>query len=93
MKTDVQELAAAINEADYYATEENAIFGDGITGVVTAKTFATDIIERYKLPDYMAWHTGDSAQYDQSSDEYIGFDTLEEMADYIETECPLTDYE
>ena len=86
-------LAAAIAEASYYSTDMNAIYGDGITGVVTEKTFSPEIIERYDLPRFMAWNTGNRAQYDASDREYVGFDSLEEMSDYIEAESPLTEDE
>ena len=88
-----QTLAAAIGEAEYYSTEENAIYGDEITGVVTSKTFSPEIIARYNLPKFMAWNTGTRAQYDASDDEYIGFDSLEAMSAYIDETSPLTEDE
>jgi len=93
MKDYKQTLAAAIGEAEYYSTEINAIYGDGITGVVTEKTFSPEIIARYNLPRFMAWNTGTRAQYDASDDEYIGFDSLEAMSAYIEETSPLTEDE
>ena len=88
-----QTLAAAIGEAEYYSTEINAIYGDGITGVVTEKTFSPEIIARYNLPRFMAWNTGTRAQYDASDDEYIGFDSIEAMSAYIDETSPLTEDE
>lgn len=82
-------LASAIAEAEYYSTDANAIYGAEITGVITEKTFTPEQVERYDLPEFMAWNTGERAQYDVSDHEYIGFDSLEEMADYIEDESPL----
>lgn len=86
-------LASAIAEAEYYSTDMNAIYGYEITGVVTAKTFTPEQIERYHLPEFMAWNTGERAGYDASGDEYIGFDSLEGMADYIDSESPLIEDE
>lgn len=86
-------LASAIGEASYYSTEINAIYGDEITGVVTEKTFFPEIIARYNLPRFMAWNTGTRAEYDASDDYYIGFDSLEDMADYIDSESPLIEDE
>ena len=88
-----QTLAAAIGEAEYYSTELNAIYGAEITGVVTEKTFTPEQIERYDLPEFMAWNTGYRAEYDVSDHEYIGFDSIEEMAEYIESESPLLEDE
>ena len=86
-------LGIAIAEAEYYSTDMNAIYGDEITGVVTEKTFDPEQIARYNLPKFMAWNTGNRAQYDASDREYVGFDSLEEMSDYIEAESPLTEDE
>jgi hypothetical protein len=86
-------LSSAIAEAEYYSTDMNAIYGDEITGVVTAKTFTPEQIARYDLPKYMAWNTGTRAEYDVSDHEYIGFDSLQDMADYIEDESPLIEEE
>ena len=93
MKNENETLSQAINEAEYYSTDANAIYGDGITGVITEKTFTTEQIARYNLPKYMAWNTGERAQYDVSDHEYVGFNTLEDMADYIEDESPLIEDE
>jgi len=82
-------LSSAIAEAEYYSTDANAIYGYEITGVETEKTFTPELIEKYNLPKYMAWNTGTRAEYDASGDQYIGFDSIEEMADYIEDESPL----
>ena len=86
-------LSAAIGAASYYSTDINAIYGDEITGVVTSKTFSPEIIARYDLPKFMAWNTGTRAQCDASDDDYIGFDTLVAMSDYIEETSPLTEDE
>ena len=86
-------LSSAIAEAEYYSTDANAIYGDGITGVVTEKTFTPEQIEKYDLPKFMAWNTGTRAEYDASGDQYIGFDSIEEMAEYIEAESPLLEDE
>ena len=91
MENENETLSQAINEAEYYSTDMNAMYGDEITGVVTAKTFTPEQIARYDLPKYMAWNTGTRAEYDVSDHEYIGFDTLEEMADYIAEESPLVE--
>ena len=88
-----EELAAAIDIAEFYSTDMNAIYGDGITGVVTEKTFSPELIEKYNLPKFMAWNTGTRAEYDASGDQYVGFDSIEEMADYIESESPLIEDE
>ena len=93
MENEDETLSQAISEAEYYSTDCNAIFGDEITGVATWKTFSPELIARYDLPKFMAWNTGDRAQYDVSDHEYIGFDTLEEMADYIAEESPLIENE
>ena len=93
MKDHMEDLGIAIAEAEYYSTGMNAIYGDEITGVVTEKTFSPELIARYNLPKFMAWNTGNRAQYDASGDQYIGFDTLEEMADYIAEESPLNEDE
>lgn len=90
---DYDTLASAIAEAEYYSTDENAIYGDGITGVETSKTFTPEQIARYNLPKYMAWNTGTRAEYDASDHEYINFDTLQDMADYINEESPLIEDE
>ena len=86
-------LAAAIDSAEYYSTDMNAIYGYEITGVVTEKTFSPELIEKYNLPKYMAWNTGTRAEYDASGDRYVGFNSLEEMADYIEETSPLLEDE
>lgn len=86
-------LSSAIGEANYYSTDMNAIYGDGITGVVTEKSFSPEIIERYNLPRFMAWNTGTRARYEASDDEYIGFDSLDAMSGYIEETSPLTEAE
>lgn len=86
-------LSSAIAEAEYYSTDANAIYGAEITGIVTSKTFTPEQIARYDLPKYMAWNTGERAQYDVSDHEYIGFDSLEDMADYIDDESPLVEDE
>lgn len=86
-------LGSAIAEAEYYSTDMNAIYGDGITGVVTSKTFTPEQIERYHLPEFMAWNTGTRAEYDASDHEYVGFDNFEDMADYINEESPLIEEE
>ena len=93
MENELETLAQAISEAEYYSTDMNAIYGDGITGVVTRKTFTPEQIARYDLPEYMAWNTGVRAEYDVSDHEYIGFDSLEDMADYIAEESPLIEDE
>lgn len=82
-------LEDAITDAEFYSTEMNAIYGYEITGVATEKTFTPELIEKYNLPKFMAWNTGTRAEYDASGDQYIGFDSLEEMAEYIEEESPL----
>ena len=86
MENEDETLSLAIANAEYYSTDMNAIYGDGITGVVTEKTFTPEQIARYDLPPYMAWNTGTRAEYDASDHEYIGFNSLQEMADYIEEE-------
>ena len=91
MKDYDETLGIAIAEAEYYSTDMNAIYGDEITGVVTEKTFTPEQIARYDLPKYMAWNTGTRAEYDASDHEYIGFDSLQDMADYINEESPLTE--
>ncbi len=83
-------LGDAIAEANYYSTDANAIYGAEITGVVTEKTFTPEQIAKYNLPKFMAWNTGTRAEYDASDEDYVGFNSLEEMADYIEEESPLT---
>jgi hypothetical protein len=93
MEDHEETLGSAIAEAEYYSTDINAIYGDEITGVVTEKTFAPEQIARYDLPKYMAWNTGSRAEYDVSDHEYIGFDSLQDMADYIEDESPLIEEE
>ena len=89
METENETLSLAIANAEYYSTDMNAIYGDDITGVVTAKTFTPEQIARYGLPQYMAWNTGTRAEHDASDHEYIGFNSLQDMADYIEEESPL----
>ena len=86
-------LGSAIAEAEYYSTSTNAIYGDGIIGVETEKTFTPEQVARYDLPKYMAWNTGTRAEYDVSGQEYVGFDSLQDMADYIEDESPLIEDE
>jgi len=86
-------LSAAIGAASYYSTDMNAIYGDDIVGVVTSKTFSTEIIERYNLPRFMAWNVGTRATYDASDDDYIGFDSIEAMSAYIDETSPLTEDE
>lgn len=86
-------LSSAISEAEYYSTDANAIYGAEITGVVTEKTFTPEQIAKYDLPEFMAWNTGTRAEYDVSDHEYIGFDSIEEMADYIEEKSPLPEDE
>lgn len=93
MENEYETLSSAISEAEYYSTDMNAIYGDGITGVVTSKTFTPELIAKYNLPKYMAWNTGERAQYDASDHEYIGFDSLQDMADYIEAGSPLLEDE
>ena len=93
MKNENETLSQAINEAEYYSTDANAIYGDGITGVITEKTFTPEQIARYNLPKYMAWNTGTRAEYDASDHEYVGFNSLEDMADYINEESPLIEDE
>lgn len=86
-------LADAILEAECYSTDANAIYGAEITGVVTEKTFTPEQIARYDLPKYMAWNTGIRAEYDVSDHEYIGFNSLEDMANYVEEESPFIEEE
>ena len=93
MENEDETLSQAISEAEYYSTEMNAIFGNEIIGVETEKTFTPEQIARYNLPKYMAWNTGTRAEYDASDHEYVGFNSLEEMADYINEESPLMDDE
>ena len=90
MENEEETLGDAIAAANYYSTEANAIYGAEITGVITEKTFTPEQIARYNLPPYMAWNTGTRAEYDASDADYVGFNSLEEMADYIEEESPLT---
>ena len=93
MENEDETLSLAIANAEYYSTEMNAIFGNEIIGVVTEKTFTPEQIARYDLPKYMAWNTGARAEYDVSNDEYIGFDSLQDMADYIAEESPIIEDE
>ena len=93
MENEHETLSSAIAEAEYYSTDMNAIYGDEITGVVTAKTFTPEQIARYELPKYMAWNTGTRAEHDASDHEYVGFDSLQDMADYIDEESPLVEEE
>ena len=86
-------LSSAIADAQYYGTDMNAIYGCEIIGVETEKAFTPEQIARYNLPKYMAWNTGTRAEYDASDHEYVGFDNLEDMADYIEEESPLIEDE
>ena len=93
MKDYEETLSSAIANAEYYSTDMNAIYGDGITGVVTEKTFTPEQIARYNLPKYMAWNTGTRAEYDASEHEYVSFNSLQDMADYINEESPLIEDE
>lgn len=86
-------LSSAIANAEYYSTDMNAIYGAEITGVATEKTFTPEQIAKYDLPKFMAWNTGTRAEYDTSDHEYIGFDSLQDMADYINEESPLIEEE
>ena len=93
MKNEDETLSDAISEAEYCSTDANAIYGDEITGVITEKTFTPEQIARYNLPKYMAWNTGTRAEYDASDHEYVGFNSLEEMTDFINEVSPLIEDE
>ena len=93
MENEEETLSLAIANAEYYSTDANAIYGAEITGVITEKTFTPEQIARYGLPKYMAWNTGTRAEHDASDHEYIGFNSLQDMADYIEEETPLIEDE
>ena len=93
MENENETLSQAISEAEYHSTDANAIYGDEITGAITRKTFTPEQIARYNLPEYMAWNTGTRAEYDASGHEYAGFNSLEDMADYINEASPLIDDE